>query len=103
MGVSIHVPARGTTYTETFTRTYIIVSIHVPARGTTMEKGLSFGIKRFQSTFPHGERPGHISYSELNTAFQSTFPHGERRTSSATPSLPTSFNPRSRTGNDGNQ
>ena len=34
------------------------VSIHVPARGTTMLVRLLDLLVLFQSTFPHGERPG---------------------------------------------
>ena len=47
--VSIHVPARGTTFS--YMPDFVIVSIHVPARGTTC---IQFGL--FQSTFPQGER-----------------------------------------------
>ncbi len=59
---------------------WIKVSIHVPARGTTATLFINFVVSMFQSTFPHGERRrgrGSISMSSM-----------------------TSFNPRSRTGND---
>ena len=79
------------------------VSIHVPARGTTStdtmtEKGYFW----FQSTFPHGERLLLIPIKVLSGMFQSTFPHGERRKKYPRKWRKTQrFNPRSRTGNDG--
>ena len=56
--VSIHVPARGTT-TLCICGAFFLyaVSIHVPARGTTsICMSRSGSGKKFQSTFPHGER-----------------------------------------------
>ena len=55
--VSIHVPAKGTTQKEHEEFSRRMVSIHVPAKGTTNgSKGLKNG-RRFQSTFPRRERP----------------------------------------------
>ena len=82
------------------------VSIHVPARGTTNQYIYSpKSVSRFQSTFPHGERRYffdcicliqrvsiHVpargttdvrsAFHIMNYMFQSTFPHGERQQSS---------------------
>ena len=79
--VSIHVPARGTTMQAVVQHLHAAeVSIHVPARGTTPNRRICFGtLRKFQSTFPRGERrqPGFLS------GFDNT-----------------RFNPRSREGND---
>ena len=56
------------------------VSIHVPARGTTFtiaKKAYSAVV--FQSTFPRGERLNYAKSSSPSKEFQSTFPRGERR------------------------
>ena len=100
-GVSIHVPARGTTRLEPAAgekrlsfnprsrkgndevrlRSFSVhsVSIHVPARGTTYFFQLTASQFLFQSTFPQGER----LCGEFNrfspSGFQSTFPQGERQ------------------------
>ena len=101
MRVSIHVPARGTTHMENIVINQNVcfnprsrtgndseeeaiekaneVSIHVPARGTTISSRNNIYHGKFQSTFPHGERPA-------------AFAGWNRRRSC--------FNPRSRTGND---
>ena len=78
------------------------VSIHVPARGTTITFCLCLVIIEFQSTFPHGERRfSRVSSFNTLKKFQSTFPHGERRIVQALFfTLYKRFNPRSRTGND---
>ena len=99
------------------------VSIHVPARGTTGCKQVCAADVLFQSTFPHGERPGATAGATGRRKFQSTFPHGERPdaiveglrpivVSIHVPARGTTrkdqeegreegcFNPRSRTGND---
>ena len=55
----------------------------------------------FQSTFPHGERHQDTSYQCRGWKFQSTFPHGERQIIRPPAGQDYSFNPRSRTGNDG--
>ena len=58
-GVSIHVPARGTTTAVQGRKIYGVVSIHVPARGTTMRRRPQADMPQmFQSTFPQGERHG---------------------------------------------
>ena len=95
------------------------VSIHVPARGTTH---LSNAVvhQRFQSTFPQGERR-FLEDENIPVRFQSTFPQGERRRESPDSGKPImvsihvpargttgnrrlksyrGFNPRSRKGND---
>ena len=53
------------------------VSIHVPARGTTFTRTIMVRFRLFQSTFPHGERLFLVLYVDISV-FQSTFPHGER-------------------------
>ena len=58
------------------------VSIHVPARGTTMSMALRPGWKWFQSTFPQGERRHSLPLTFSIVGFQSTFPQGERQQSS---------------------
>ena len=100
--VSIHVPARGTTFPaasrlpgdtgfnprsrtgndfsrpdEGPLRDY--VSIHVPARGTTAMTNTIIYLNGFQSTFPHGERHPISRSGSHREMFQSTFPHGERQ------------------------
>ena len=55
-----------------------LISIHVPAWGTTADSCTSYYKKKFQSTFPRGERP-YPSYSVYTSQY---------------------FNPRSRVGND---
>ena len=102
VGVSIHVPARGTTapsrsYSDSFSGFnprsrkgndpiciriphFCAVSIHVPARGTTL--------CRMWCCLEQIE-------------FQSTFPQGERLNITPIISICKSFNPRSRKGNDG--
>ena len=54
----------------------------------------------FQSTFPHGERPWRIEGTLREFPFQSTFPHGERHPVNTRDSRFYGFNPRSHTGND---
>ena len=80
--VSIHVPARGTTVEITIRPIREIVSIHVPARGTTRWKNqMALVIPTFQSTFPRGERPIRSGDTRNTVQFQSTFPRGERLSS----------------------
>ena len=77
--VSIHVPARGTTLRLVQALSTHPVSIHVPARGTTgFINSFTIANLRFQSTFPQGERPVHGDAWFSVTMFQSTFPQGER-------------------------
>ena len=100
--VSIHVPARGTTYTP---GVYANLNWWFQSTFPHGER-LSFIIVaipkyRFQSTFPHGERLQRVRMIGLMHQFQSTFPHGERRDSlKLLPFSVKRFNPRSRTGND---
>ena len=56
--ISIHVPAWGTTYPPCVRMTVDGISIHVPAWGTTEGHDDPESVRRFQSTFPHGERQG---------------------------------------------
>ena len=100
-GISIHVPAWGTTFKPDSNAGRWVISIHVPAWGTTVLCGLTGGKVGFQSTFPRGERRDSVTchplniaisihvpawgttilrYCSLNTLeFQSTFPRGERQ------------------------
>ncbi len=123
-GVSIHVPARGTTSPP-----YIVFTTAAcfnPRSRTGNDSSSSVtspSTHTFQSTFPHGERPKIIKQDQEDLRFQSTFPHGERRlylsstdarrrVSIHVPARGTTkkirilfayrsgFNPRSRTGND---
>ena len=54
----------------------------------------------FQSTLPHGERPGEYSWLRAHPRFQSTLPHGERPLTMSPSIRSRSFNPRSRMGSD---
>ena len=76
--VSIHVPARGTTFRRNATPALSRVSIHVPARGTTVHQ---LEVKRFERGFNPRSREGNDSLRLLGVEsdeFQSTFPRGER-------------------------
>ena len=99
--ISIHVPTRGTTAFLICVLIRLSISIHVPTRGTTSDMAFPKSGKKFQSTFPRGERPlvssfasrrpdisihvptrgttGTSSKSQQSLLFQSTFPRGERR------------------------
>ena len=100
------------------------VSIHAPARGATSRGCRIWSAGWFQSTLPHGERrqppllwpfcqsvsihaPARgatcASYSlqQSGHRFQSTLPHGERLRFLCCFLFLRSFNPRSRTGSDG--
>ena len=76
------------------------VSIHAPARGATALPSPPVPRNRFQSTPPHGERPGSAPMPSCSLTFQSTPPHGERPRSDRTAARDQSFNPRPRTGSD---
>ena len=78
LGISIHVPAWGTTKYYNKLKTEADISIHVPAWGTTVYVYTYIQTIKFQSTFPRGERL-HIYCIIITT---------------------THFNPRSRVGND---
>ena len=56
----------------------ISISIHVPARGTTWETDRMDSFYIFQSTFPRGERRCQLVTAYPSWLFQSTFPRGER-------------------------
>jgi len=55
----------------------------------------------FQSTYPHGVRPGSTPGIYSWNGFQSTYPHGVRPSSGSWHSSGNDFNPRTRTGYDG--
>ena len=57
------------------------ISIHVPAWGTTWNTAGTIKTGQFQSTFPRGERLLNYNHTVLKCKFQSTFPRGERRAS----------------------
>ena len=79
------------------------VSIHVPARETTYLRLKLIQSQAFQSTFPRGKRREKSGYWKTCTKFQSTFPRGKRHYSSGCDTDgECSFNPRSREGNDNN-
>ena len=103
VGVSIHVPARGTTISLHHLDDHI-VSFNPRSRTGNDVHGKEWGSlsHTFQSTFPHGERRGIVTSSVAISGFQSTFPHGERPKIDLIHYSLTGFNPRSRTGNDDN-
>ena len=98
------------------------ISIHVPAWGTTRWWRAQMNKRQFQSTFPRGERQSVHDFLPSDSVFQSTFPRGERLWSICrfrfiyisihVPAWGTTeitsrglqvliyFNPRSRVGND---
>ena len=82
--VSIHVPARGTTFPSKSNSESASVSIHVPARGTTFLVTTRIATRGFQSTCPHGARQEVKKRRNERNRFQSTCPHGARRLSSDT-------------------
>ena len=104
LSVSIHVPARGTTCLHRRFYNLQIVSIHVPARGTT--ELCQFTESNTRNVSLHVPARGTTAISTKNgykaNSFQSTFPHGERHSFFFVFRFYLkSFNPRSRTGNDG--
>ena len=121
--VSIHAPAWGATEETQEKTDNEPVSIHAPAWGATCNRvNYHFIFIEFQSTLPHGERPGESRVFIPSFLFQSTLPHGERQDTikcmgklqvfqSTLPHgerlricifvlIQTSFNPRSRMGSD---
>ena len=100
-GISIHVPSWGTTsdrppraaaHPDFNPRSLVgnddstydfcalnSISIHVPSWGTTHRRILPGAAKKFQSTFPRGERRITARIGDMPPLFQSTFPRGERR------------------------
>ena len=79
----------------------IWVSIHAPARGATPSRRAAPQCPPFQSTHPHGVRPGHERGPRPARRFQSTHPHGVRRDREAAgQARQGGFNPRTRTGCD---
>ncbi len=55
------------------------ISIHAPTRGATGHESRLNRDMTFQSTPPHGERPGLPHHHLRHKKFQSTPPHGERQ------------------------
>ena len=53
------------------------ISIHVPARGTTYASFYSQSVPSFQSTYPHGYDESRCNGLHISI-FQSTYPHGVR-------------------------
>ena len=101
-GVSIHAPARGATYKNKEGETVWYVSIHAPARGAT-----AIGLMQIMPAtgFNPRSRTGSDYIMQLlspsTLKFQSTLPHGERPgREKRIYKLQCSFNPRSRTGSD---
>ena len=76
------------------------ISIHVPARGTTFCGPNGGAGVQFQSTYPHGVRTYARLYSQSVLSFQSTYPHGVRPAEDAMAFISRYFNPRTRTGYD---
>ena len=123
-GISIHVPAWGTTlhgkalahfelpFQSTFPRgercdqkwTRISknwISIHVPAWGTTLMQGLCLLLlQNFNPRSRVGNDWPLRQIRQRQKLFQSTFPRGERRVRSVQGYEFKYFNPRSRVGND---
>ena len=122
-GVSIHVPARGTTlffqpscfllsFQSTFPRgerqrCTIIISLFISLFQSTFPRGERPGylfiispLYMFQSTFPRGERQFSYMGMFISQLFQSTFPRGERQCPDFPLRSNKGFNPRSREGND---
>ena len=76
------------------------VSIHAPARGATHAFPEDINIGWFQSTRPHGARPGGMPMTRQPLWFQSTRPHGARLLRQWPRWGRAGFNPRARTGRD---
>ena len=76
--ISIHVPAWGTTIGIIQHHMEQGISIHVPAWGTTYSMRYNKRYRKFQSTFPRGERREKSQICLKTLRFQSTFPRGER-------------------------
>jgi len=90
--ISIHVPARGTTFRLLFLVLPDIISIHVPARGTTpISRVLPYIDNSFQSTYPHGVRLHLRTECFRRCRFQSTYPHGVRRRGASSNPFPMQF------------
>ena len=100
--LSIHVPARGTTYPRRLRQPELVLSIHVPARGTTEHdngaEGRSF---TFNPRSREGNDRGSLPVSMTLKLLSIHVPARGTTISSRSPSSSChSFNPRSREGND---
>ena len=77
------------------------ISIHAPAKGTTYNNSRRGQRERFQSTLPRRERLPLALQSFKDSLFQSTLPRRERLSASYDSCIVSQdFNPRSREGND---
>ena len=99
--ISIHVPAWGTTIIWSFFKNHMGISIHVPAWGTTSCNFLKSTTDLISIHVPAwGTTISHNRFLVHHIVFQSTFPRGERLHLQKTWVLYINFNPRSRVGND---
>ena len=100
-GVSIHVPARGTTESTTPKKKSVKVSIHVPARGTTISPPGAPGIRGVSIHVP---ARGTTRCGGSKTTIAKVSIHvparGTTRVCLQSFSASICFNPRSREGND---
>ena len=99
--VSIHAPARGATMVECVLPDQPKVSIHAPARGATRAPD---PLRRVAGVSIHAPARGATSRilpDGRSLLFRSTLPHGERCPLHAWSSEMSGFDPRSRTGSDG--
>ena len=76
------------------------VSIHVPTRGTTESIELDVYFKAFQSTFPQGERQKRTKTKAEKPSFNPRSRKGNDGRIGGLNHGKNSFNPRSRKGND---
>ena len=99
--VSIHAPTWGATVIDYLMVSEQRVSIHAPTWGATFRYStLAALISKFQSTHPHGVRPGIPIHICVLLLFQSTHPHGVRLIANITLQCTKSFNPRTHMGCD---
>ena len=98
--ISIHVPARGTTAITADELIDVQISIHVPARGTTIPRLVTAARRRFQSTFPQGERLMIGKKSTIRSNFNPRSRKGNDTRLHTKLYKTNYFNPRSRKGND---
>ena len=80
MGISIHAPAKGATFTAYYPANNALISIHAPAKGATSPLHSVLPVsKLFQSTLPRRERRMSTGGCGMAQKFQSTLPRRERR------------------------
>ena len=79
MGISIHAPAKGATFTAYYPANNALISIHAPAKGATSPLHSVLPVsKLFQSTLPRRERRMSTGGCGMAQKFQSTLPRRER-------------------------